>query len=61
MEGCQQTVLDRVWVCVSYKTSSTRTDLGYVVALHQVLNEINKTKRLLFSPPQFVAKSDNII
>jgi hypothetical protein len=29
--------------------------LCYVVALHQVLNEINKTKRLLFSSPRFVS------
>jgi hypothetical protein len=53
-------VFERTWVCISPKTG-VRTDLGYVVALHQVLNEINKTKRLLFSSPQFVAKSDNII
>ena len=31
------------------QNGSTRTDLGHVVALHQVLNEINKTKRVLSS------------
>ena len=48
MEMRQRMVFDRIWVGVSRKTGSARTDLNYIVALHQVLNEINKTKRLLF-------------
>ena len=32
------------------ETGMTCADLGLVVALHQELHEINKTKRLLFEP-----------
>jgi hypothetical protein len=42
-------VFDKIWVRVSCKTRGTHTDLSYVVALQQLLNEINKTKRLSFS------------
>ena len=32
------------------ETGIIRADLGAVVALHQELHEINKTKRLFFEP-----------
>jgi hypothetical protein len=38
-------VFDRIWVCVSREQVSPVLT-WFVVALHQVLNEMNKMKRL---------------
>src|SRR6266403_360395 len=48
MEKRQWIVFDRIWVCVLSKQVLTMLT-GFVVALHQTLNETNKTKRWLLS------------
>jgi hypothetical protein len=50
---------DGIWVRVSREKVSS-TLIGFIVALHQVLNEINKMKRLSFSPPS-VAEADGML
>ena len=46
----QWIVSDRIWVCFLREIGIIRADLGAVVALHQELHEVNKTKRLFFEP-----------
>ena len=43
-----------------HKTGISGADSGVIVALHQELREINKTKRLFFQP-SFVTKADGIV
>jgi hypothetical protein len=61
MKRQRRVVSDRIRVSVSRKTGITLTDFERVVALHQALNEINKMKRLLFSPLHFIAETDGIL
>ena len=42
------------------ETGITHADLEVVVALHQEVHEINKTKRLFFNP-SFVVETDGIV
>ena len=42
------------------RNSASRADFGFIVSLHQVLNEINKMKRLSYFH-QFLAETDGIL
>ena len=54
-------VFEKIWVRVLHKGGRTPADSGFVVTIHQTLNKINKSQRLLFSLPHFFAVTDGIL
>ena len=60
MGKCLLIAFEKIWVCVSHKgglTVLTRV----VVTIHQTLNKINKTQRLLSLLSHFVGVTDGIV